>query len=71
MMVLKINYRGVVMPDWKYYSCCYDPELFETTPAPFGFCYECWVKAGKPQPMDADTLLNDEEQATDGGVKHG
>ena len=60
------------MPDWTYYSCCYDPEYFGSTEAPFGFCYECWVKAGKPQPMDADdTLFNDEEQATDGGVKHG
>lgn len=59
------------MPNWKYYSCCYDPELFGSTEAPFGFCYNCWVKAGRPQPMDADTLLNDEEQATDGGVEHG
>jgi hypothetical protein len=59
------------MPDWKYYNCCYSPEDFLTKAAPFGFCYDCWVKAGSPQAMGADTLLNDEEQATDGGVKHG
>jgi len=59
------------MPDWVYYTCCYFPEIHGLEYAPFGFCCKCWEKAGKPRPMDADTLLNDEEQATDGGVKHG
>jgi hypothetical protein len=59
------------MPDWTYYACCYFPEIYGLNDAPFGFCCKCWEKAGRPQPMDADTLLNDEEQATDGGVKHG
>ena len=59
------------MPDWTYYTCCYFPEFFDLKYAPFGFCCRCWEKAGKPQPMDADTLLNDDEQATDGGVEHG
>jgi hypothetical protein len=59
------------MPNWTYYTCCYFPEFFGLKFAPFGFCCKCWKKAGSPQPMDADTLLNDEEQATNGGVKNG
>ena len=28
-------------------DCYYGEDIY-----PFGYCNECWIKAGKPQPMD-------------------
>ena len=36
---------------WVWLTCCGDPEFFGKEEAPFGFCHECWVKHGSPQPM--------------------
>ena len=35
------------MDDWVWSGCCYSSEPVY----PFGFCYKCWVKYGKPEPM--------------------
>lgn len=36
---------------WTYENCCYFSELIY----PFGFCKDCWIKAGKPIAMDGST----------------
>lgn len=37
------------MDKWTWFSCCFfAKEIF-----PFGFCKDCWVKAGKPQVVKA------------------
>tara|TARA_Y100000592_G_scaffold100737_1_gene182388 strand:+ start:2378 stop:2497 length:120 start_codon:yes stop_codon:yes gene_type:complete len=36
--------------DFVYCGWCYSTE----GTYPFGFCYECWVKHGKPEAMKVD-----------------
>tara|TARA_R100001129_G_C5260309_1_gene230917 strand:- start:537 stop:683 length:147 start_codon:yes stop_codon:yes gene_type:complete len=35
--------------EFRYFGCCYMADIA----FPFGFCKECWIKAGKPMEVKA------------------
>ena len=40
------------MKEFIYRGCCYNTDANY----PFGFCKECWIKHGKPEAMNGDTI---------------
>ena len=42
---------------WEYCGICY----YFKHPYPFGYCKECWIKAGCPKPMKSETFIEEAE----------